>query len=57
MPNMDDHACAVNVLDLEMAQFGPAHAGRIQRHQHGAMEQIAGRIDEPDCFFLCQDDR
>jgi hypothetical protein len=39
---VDDHAGAVNVFDLEMAQFGPAHANRIQRHQHGVMKQIAG---------------
>jgi hypothetical protein len=21
------------------------------------MEQITGRVDQPDCFFVCQDDR
>ena len=42
VPDMDQHAHAVDVLDLEMAQFGSAHAGRVQRHQHGAMKQIAG---------------
>jgi hypothetical protein len=41
VPNMDDHAYAVDVRNSEMAEFGAAHAGRIQRHQHGAMEQIA----------------
>jgi hypothetical protein len=39
---MDYHALTVNVLYLEVAQFGATHAGRLQRHQHGAMEQIAG---------------
>ncbi len=57
VPDMDEHAHAVDVLHLEMTQFGPAHTGRIQRHQHGAMKEIAGRIDEPDRFFLRQDDR
>src|SRR5690349_10517297 len=38
MPNVDQHAHTIDVSDLEMAEFRPAHASRIQRHQHGAME-------------------
>jgi hypothetical protein len=57
MPDMDDHACAVNVGNLEMAKLGSTHAGRVKCHQHGAMEEIAGGINEPDRLFLCQDDR
>src|SRR6185437_14342836 len=33
MPDVDQHAHAIDILCLEMTQFGPAHAGRIQRHQ------------------------
>jgi hypothetical protein len=29
---MDDHARAVDIGGLEVAQFSPAHAGRVQRH-------------------------
>jgi hypothetical protein len=39
-----------------VAQFGATHAGRVQRHEHSAMEQIAGRVDEPNRFFLSKDD-
>jgi hypothetical protein len=39
---MDHHAHAVDVFDLQMAQLGSAHAGRVQRHQHGAVKQITG---------------
>src|SRR5882672_10483710 len=42
MPDMDEHARAVDVGNLEVAQFRPAHSSGVQRHQHGAMEQITG---------------
>src|SRR5947209_18620823 len=42
VPDMDDHAYAVDVLCLEMTQFCPAHTRRVQCHQHGPVEQIAG---------------
>ena len=48
LADMDHHAFAVDILDLEAAHLRPAHARRVERHQHGAMEQIAGGIDEPD---------
>jgi len=38
MPDMDQHAYAVNVCHFEMAQFRPAHAGRVERHEHGAVK-------------------
>jgi hypothetical protein len=40
MVDMDDHAGAVDVFNLQMAQFGAAHASGVQRHQHGTMKQI-----------------
>ena len=42
---------------LRLAHLGSAHAGRVDRHQHGAMKQVAGRVDQPDRFFLRQDGR
>ena len=38
--DMNDHAFAVDVADLQVAQFCAAHAGRVQRHQHGAVHQV-----------------
>ena len=57
LADVDEHAVAVDILDLQLAQLGSAHTGRVQRHQHGAMKQIAGRVDQPDRFFLRQNDR
>jgi len=34
-----------------MAHLRAAQAGCIQHHQHGAMHQVPGRINEP-CYFL-----
>lgn len=34
-----------------MDRFSRAHPGRAQRHQHGVVKQIRGRIDEPSCIF------
>ena len=42
---------------LQAAQLGAAHASRVQRHQHGAMEQIAGRVDQPGHLLRAQDVR
>ena len=55
VPNMNQHAYAVDICDLQMTQLRSTHAGRVQSHQHGTVEQVAGRIDESDRFFLCQD--
>ena len=40
LTDMNDHALAVDVGDLEVAQLGPAQPGCIQHHQHGAMHQV-----------------
>ena len=34
--DMNDHALAVDVGDLEVAHLSPAQPGRIEHHQHGA---------------------
>ena len=43
--DMDEHAAAVDVGNFEMAQLGAAQPGRIQRHQHGPVHQVAGALD------------
>ena len=35
--NMNDHAFAVGIGDLEVTQFGSAQTGCVQHHQHGAV--------------------
>jgi hypothetical protein len=54
---VNEHARAIDILDLEVTQFSPAHASRVKRDEHGAMEQIAGRVDESNRFFPCEDYR
>src|SRR5208337_2224951 len=49
---MNDHTLAVDIGDREMAQLGPAQAGCIQHHQHGAMHQVAGRVDQSRHLLL-----
>src|ERR1019366_4713797 len=52
----NDHAFAVDMGDLEMAQFRAADAGRVQRHHHGAAHQVLCRIDHPLDLFWTEDD-
>jgi hypothetical protein len=54
---MDEHAITIDVFHFQLAHLGPAHTGRVDRHQHGAIKEIAGGVDQPNCFLLCQDDR
>ena len=54
LANMNDHAFAVDIGDLEVAQFGPAQAGCIQHHQHGAVHQVLRGSNEPRHLFLTQ---
>jgi len=54
--DMDEHGLAVDVLDLQIAHLAIPHAGRIEHHQHGAVQEVAGRIDQP-CDFLDSQDR
>jgi hypothetical protein len=48
---MDQHAAAVDVVDLQMDQFLAPHAGRIQREQPDPMQRAAGALDEPFHLF------
>ena len=55
MVNMNDHALAVDVADLQPAQLGTADTRRVQGHQNRAVEQVAGRIDEFGHLLRAQD--
>src|ERR1019366_2776900 len=52
LANVNDHALAVDVGDLEMAHLGSAQARCIQHHHHGAMHKVAGRIDQARYLLL-----
>ena len=54
LTHMNDHALAVDIGDLEVAHLGPAQAGCIQHHHHGAMHQVTGRIDQPRYLLLVE---
>jgi len=54
---MDDHPRAVDICDLEVAHLGATQARCIQHHQHGAVHEVAGQIDQPRYFLLVKNDR
>src|ERR1035438_538954 len=49
--DMNYHAFAVDVGDLQVTQLGSSQPGRIQRHQHRAMHQVPSRINQPRDLF------
>jgi hypothetical protein len=55
--DVQHHPPAVDVGDLQPAQLSPAYAGRIERHHHRTMHQVAGRIDQTGHFFLAEHGR
>src|SRR5215472_6060775 len=52
--NPNHHALTVDVLYLQTAEFGPAHGGGIQRHEQGAVIEIAGRVDQSGHFLRAE---
>ena len=50
----DDHPLAIDVADLEMREFGPSHAGAVERHQQRPSKKIPGRVDQMRNFFPAQ---
>ena len=50
-----NHALAVDVGDLQPGDLGAAHAGAVEHHQQGALEQAAAGIDQTCYFFPAQD--
>jgi hypothetical protein len=40
--NADQHPLAVDVGDLQCAQFGASDTGRVEGHEDGPVHQVAG---------------
>ena len=55
--NMNEHSLAVNVADLEMAQFVTAQSSGIQRGEDGPVLQVGGVIQNAGDFLRAQHDR
>jgi len=53
--DMDDHALAVDVGDLDPGELGAAHAGSVKNHQQRALKQTAAGVDQTRDFFLAED--
>jgi hypothetical protein len=53
--DVNDHALAVDVAELQACRLGVPGSGGIERHQQSAMEGSGGRIDELSNFFLTED--
>jgi hypothetical protein len=49
--NVNQHASAVDVVDLQVAEFGVPHAGRVQDHQHRPIGEILRAIDQTGDFL------
>src|ERR1035441_3147128 len=53
--HVDDHALAVNVVDLQASNLGAAHARAIKDHQKSTLEQVVAGVDQPGHFFRSED--
>jgi hypothetical protein len=49
--DMDEHALAIDIADLERGHLCTAAAGRVERHEHGALKGCPGRLDQTCDFF------
>jgi len=49
--NMNDHALAVDIGDLQVTQSDRRSRSRSRGHQHGAMHQVPSRINQPSNLF------
>ena len=55
LPDMDQHEFFVDVDGFQLHQFGAAHAGGVEGHQDGAIQQVGGCLDQPGDFFRAED--
>src|SRR5712692_9881087 len=55
--DVNHHALAVHVADLQVCQFSASYSGGVERHQQSAMVGSERRINESRDFFLAQDRR
>ena len=53
--NVEDHALAVDVGDLDPGQFGAAHTGSVKHHQQRALKQTRAGVDQTCNFLLAED--
>src|SRR5262252_2154617 len=53
--DVNHHALAVDIADLQARQLGTPQASSVEGHQQSAMERSARRIDESRDFFLAED--
>jgi len=52
---VNHHAFAIDVADFQVSQFSASYSSGVERHQQGAMEGSAGRLNELSNFFLAED--
>jgi len=55
LANVNHHPLAVDIGDLKAAQFCAADTRRVQGHEHRAVEEVTGRVDELRYFLRAQD--
>src|SRR3974377_130719 len=53
--DMNPHALAVDIADLQVCHLSTPQAGSVERHEQSAMEGSASGIDESCDFFLAED--
>jgi len=53
--DVKDHALAVDIIQLQVHEFGAAQAGGVEGHQQGSMKRVTGCIDESRDFLLAED--
>jgi hypothetical protein len=54
--DVNHHALAVDIADLQVCYLSTAQAGSVERHEQSAMEGRASGIDE-SCDFLLAENR
>jgi hypothetical protein len=52
--DMDDHALAVDIGQLQTCHFGAPHPCAVENHQQRSLEKAAAGIDQACNFFLAQ---
>jgi len=57
LADVDDHALAVDVFDLDARRFGPAYSGHIEQRQNHAVQAVGCGIDQPHDFILAEHGR
>jgi hypothetical protein len=54
LADMDQHQFFIDVAGFQLHQFSASHARGVEGHQHGAIQQVGGGLDEPGDFFRTQ---